>query len=973
MCTHLPLDVDGPSTAHHGTNFTYKQPQLAPQVLVGGVLGASDPEKKREVEPIQVDDVQDIMEEDEFVLPGMYLFVCIIDCRNYIHSTVSFRLTSNSLATHYFYLTYAHDLHTLGAVPCSYRKPAKKPLKPKKPEEEVRNASENAEEEGMKSLGMSLEMQDRRSRFSRIREGVEAMKRKRETVKKQNEEDTKVVEQKKEKKRKENEKTYLNISLAQKAKVVELNTKLNWLHAKQEGKLKRIAYCKGKKLTLEQKLKLKSLKQSSKKLKKKMFHTREEISRRKATVKRLSTLRKNCWTNPNPMGENPSFADFEIASIPVTRCWEVKDNHEERAHGSVQHSAPPPTPAVPEMDNLVRPLNENREEAPVPEKRPLTRRLAKRLNPKTLVTRLQRHLSKKSENSRPLGAHPGRLRSVTENMQEIIPYEMQHYDSDPEDVADQPACNMNQTAHTAEQTMPLSGVHGRGRSDRHFVMSPEREIEMNEGQTYTMGRQLQSGSQPEYSSFRNGMPCNTPSKNRISSCRRYEVPEVDSLLMADARTLHQGETRRSNSMNDGDCLLEKSESPKTPNLKWTTRPNESKPDSGSPIVQHPVPTVTELLTMHPTRPLTRRHQRVAQPLQRMPPVDNLLENISEFEKSSEPSTSSHKSSSVRPLTGQQQRVAQPLGRMSPVNNLLENKSEFEESSEPSASSHKSSVRPLTRQQQRVAEPLQRMSPVNNLLENKSEFEESSEPSTSIHMPMPNKSSVRPLTRQQQRVTRKMVVNKSELEESTQSTSIHMPSNRPLTGKQQRVAEPLQRRLAVYNLLENRSEMEERSGQSTASQMTDKSSVRPLTRRQQRISEPLRRMPPVNNYLLENNSELGESSAQSSSIQMPNKILVRPLTRRRQRTETTSQKIERYIAAEVDRLQLPKWEESNATSRSHREPNDRDLSAIRFERPKRPESVGQRRRDEAVRRHENTSKLLSHPENRQNGSSTLQHR
>ena len=892
MCTHLPLHVDGPSTAHHGTNFTYKQPQLAPQVLVGGVLGASDSEKKREVEPIQVDDVQDIMEEDEFVLPGMYLFVCIIDCRNYIHSTVSFRLTSNSLATHYFYLTYAYDLHTLGAVPCSYRKPVKKPLKPKKPEAEVRNASENAEEEDMKSLGMSQEMQDRRSRFSRIREGVEAMKRKREIVKKQNEEDTKVVEQKKEKKRKENEKTYLNISLAQKAKVAELNTKLNWLHAKQEGKLKRIAYCKGKKLTLEQNLKLKSLKQSSKKLKKKMFHTREEISRRKATVKRLSTLRKNCWTNPNPMGENPSFADFEIASIPVTRCWEVNDNHNERAHGSVQHSAPPPTPAVPEMDNLVRPLNENREEAPVPEKRPLTRRLAKRLNPKTLFTRLQRHLSKKSENSRPLGAHPGRLRSVTENMQEIIPYEMQHYDSDPEDVADQPACTMNQTAHTAEQIMPLSGVHGRGRSDRHFVRSPEREIEMNEGQTYTMGRQLQSGSQPEYSSIRNGTPCNTPSRNRISSCRRYEVPEVDSLPMADAQTLHQGETRRSNSMTDGDCLLAKSESPKTPSLKWTTRPNESKPDSGSPIAQHLVPTVTELLTMHQTRPLTRRHQRVAQPSHRMPPVDNLLENKSEFEKSSEPSTSSHKSS----------------------------------------------VSPLTRQQQRVAQPLHRMSPVNNFLENKSELEESSAQSTSIHMPMPNKSSVRPLTR-----------------------------------KQQRVAEPLQRRLAVYDLLENRSEMEERSGQSTASQMTNKSSVRPLTRQQQRMTEPLQSTPLVNNYLLENNSEVGESSAQSSSIQMPNKILVRPLTRRQQRTETTSQKIERYIAAEVDRLQLPKWEESNATSRSHREPTDRDLLAIKFERPKRPESVRQRRRDEAVRRHEKVSKLLSHPENRQHGSSGSQHR
>ena len=804
---------------------------------------------------------------------------------------MSFFLISNSP----YLLPGLHFYVYLGAVPRSYRKPAKKSLKPtyqREAETEMRNALEKAEEEDRKSLYVSQEMQDKRSQLIRIRQGVEAMKRERAIAKKENEEDAKVVEEKKEKKRKENERTYLNISLAQKAKIAELNTKLNWLHAKQEGKLRRINSKEGKHLNLEQKMKSKNLKQSSKKLEKKIFHTQEEISRRKATVKRLRALRENCRINPNPIAENPTFTDFELASIPVTRCWEVKDDHEERAHGSVQHSAPPPTPAVHEMDNVVRPLNEqpkNQEEAPVPEKRPLTRRLAKRLNPKTLVTRLQRHLSKKSENSRPLGAHPGRLRSMTENMQEIIPYEMQHYDSDPEDVADQPACTMNQTAHTAEQTMPLSGVHGPGRSDRHFVTSPEREIEMNEGQTYTMGRQLQSDSQPEYASFRNGTPCNTPSRNRITSCRTYEVPEVDSLPMADARTFHQppvGETRRSNpeyQMNDEDCSLARSEIPKTANLKWTTRPKEpqmfsdttdemfkSKPDSGSTITQHPVPTVTKLLTMHQTRPLTRRHQRVAQPLQRTPPVDNLLENKSEFEESSEPSTSSHKSSSVRPLTGQQQRVAQPLGKMSPVNNLLENKSELEESSAQS---------------------------------------------TSIQMP--NKSSVRPLTRQQQRVTqplRKMVENKSELEESTQSTSIHMPSNRPLTRKQQRVTQPLRRSV---------------------------------------------------NSLLENNLELGESSAQSSSIQMTNKILVRPLTRRQQRTETTSQKIERYIAAAVDRLQLPKWEESNATNRSHREPNGRDLSAIKFERPKRPESVGQRRRDEAVRRYsENAGKSSV---NRQHGS------
>ena len=72
MCTHLPLDVDRPSTAHHGTNSTYKQPQLAPKLPVRDVESLrgrfEDSEKKQEVEPIEVEEV---MEEEEFVLPGI--------------------------------------------------------------------------------------------------------------------------------------------------------------------------------------------------------------------------------------------------------------------------------------------------------------------------------------------------------------------------------------------------------------------------------------------------------------------------------------------------------------------------------------------------------------------------------------------------------------------------------------------------------------------------------------------------------------------------------------------------------------------------------------------------------------------------------------------------------------------------------------------------------------------------------------
>ena len=147
---------------------------------------------------------------------------------------MTFFLISNSP----YLLPGLHFYVYLGAVPRSYRKPAKKSLKPtyqKEAETEMRNALEKAEEEDRKSLHVSQEMQDKRSQLIRIRQGVEAMKRERAIAKKENEEDAKVVEEKKEKKRKENERTYLNISLAQKAKIAEQNTKLNWLHAKQEG------------------------------------------------------------------------------------------------------------------------------------------------------------------------------------------------------------------------------------------------------------------------------------------------------------------------------------------------------------------------------------------------------------------------------------------------------------------------------------------------------------------------------------------------------------------------------------------------------------------------------------------------------------------------------------------------------------------------------------------------------------------
>ena len=632
-----PLDVAGPSTAHHGTSHTFKHVQWGPPIMeeeepVGAAEVMCDlleysEERQKTEEETEIEEEQDTTEEEEeeeIILLGEFVKKCFVYL-NVIH------------------VNYISCIHMLtGAVPYAKRKPARKSLKPlyqREAETEMRNALEKAEEEDRKSFNMTPETQDKRSQLIRIRESVESMKRERAIAKKERENDAEIIEEEKEKKRKANEKTYLHISLAQKAKIDELSTKLNWQEVKQEGKLKRINSKEDKKLNLEQKMKLKSLKQSAKKLESKIVHTRAEISRRYATIERLTALMEKCKTNPNPMEENPAFTDFELASIPVKKYWKVKDGQKQAAHGSNHRSAPPPTPAIPEVDDLVRPFNEQPEnqlqdEVSEPLKRPLSRRLAKRFNPKTLVARLQHHLGEKSQNSRPLGAHPGRLRSVTENMQEIVPYEVQHYDSDPED-------------GVTGTDLPLA-EHGQKMSGRQHSRVLERAFEQEERQMH-----VQNGSQAR-------------SKKRVSWSSK--VAEGDRLPEADTQTSRQSQWGESSGysaedqVNDTD-LLEMYDTPTVQSkTRRSQRREENKPDTAAEAdklfkgvprfdgtgAHSTEPSDRELLAMFesPRKPLTKRRksqQRAEESSQKRlidveSEVDELLKGETEWEESSVSST-----------------------------------------------------------------------------------------------------------------------------------------------------------------------------------------------------------------------------------------------------------------------------------------------------------------------------------------------
>ena len=204
-----------------------------------------------------------------------------------------------------------------------------------------------------------------------------------ETLRKEREDN-----RRKEQKRQENANTYHQIFLVQRDRATQLKQQLEWMAEKQLSKQSRIAAMKRNwsHLRIGEKFHFKNLKNSLKRLEVKINKAQDELKARSDLIVRISELQQHALSNPNPMCENPCLADFEQS---LTKEWSINT-----------------TPVAPER---------------TADERPSTRSLMKRLHPKAVIDSLQKKLGKKSKSSRPLGAHHSRIRSRTENMQEVIP------------------------------------------------------------------------------------------------------------------------------------------------------------------------------------------------------------------------------------------------------------------------------------------------------------------------------------------------------------------------------------------------------------------------------------------------------------------------------------------------------------------------------------------------------------------------
>ncbi len=194
----------------------------------------------------------------------------------------------------------------------------------------------------------------------------------------------------KDEKRRENTEAYHRIFLFQREKKIQLTTLVDEMARKQASKQYRIEEMDRVKrdLTLKQKIHLRSLKNSSKKLEKKLAKKKNQLTYRVETMKKLVELKNESETNPDPMFTNPCLLDFEPTKDQVKN---LQDTYADR---------------------------------------PTTRSLRQRLNPKFVIAKLQKKFSKKPTNDRPLGAHHGRR---TENMQDNIPREIEDFHSDSEE------------------------------------------------------------------------------------------------------------------------------------------------------------------------------------------------------------------------------------------------------------------------------------------------------------------------------------------------------------------------------------------------------------------------------------------------------------------------------------------------------------------------------------------------------------
>ena len=260
-----------------------------------------------------------------------------------------------------------------------------------------------------------------------------------------------VEETNREKKRQQNAKTYHQIYQVQRDKVAQLKELVEEFTKRQVSKQSRIKAMEREKnhLRIEQKLHLHNLKKSLIRLEKKLIKTKNELSARNDLIRTLADLQKESLSNPDPMVENPCLQEFE--DIVARRL--------ETAHSTL-HS----TEAVP-GDNLASPSPDSL--VAKEKSADKHRSLMQRLKPKAMMHSLQKKLGKKPKNSRPLGAHHDRIRSRTNNMQEMIPQRREHYDSDSDKESPSPAPMGNPHSWNSHSSMTNSSSQQHCRGDRN--------------------------------------------------------------------------------------------------------------------------------------------------------------------------------------------------------------------------------------------------------------------------------------------------------------------------------------------------------------------------------------------------------------------------------------------------------------------------------------------------------------------------
>lgn len=106
---------------------------------------------------------------------------------------------------------------------------------------------------------------------------------------------------------------------SQKEKIAELLLKVKWMESKQEGKEQRMEEMESKSLTFDEKVHLKALKISSKRLEEEILVVNNELLRRRITINQLGIETKPTSLNTPSLEDKP---DFVVPQFLNNRCWE---------------------------------------------------------------------------------------------------------------------------------------------------------------------------------------------------------------------------------------------------------------------------------------------------------------------------------------------------------------------------------------------------------------------------------------------------------------------------------------------------------------------------------------------------------------------------------------------------------------------------------------------------------------------------